>query len=403
MKANSTAWHLVGSPPIHPFPARMAPEIALSAARRLSSGSRVLDPMAGSGTSLRTVSNAGHEAVGFDLDPLAVMIARAWTTPIDAEKLAHEAARLLAAAESSRLSWKNRADLGFDDETAGFVEYWFSEPQRSDLLRLAYAIGNRPGKYRDVLRTAFSRLIVTKDRGASLARDVSHSRPHRVRTENEFSVFKAFARITAALARVLEDYPPRGGVEVHRGDARRIPLDAESVDGVITSPPYLNAIDYMRAHRMTLVWLGYNLKELRLLRGVSVGAERGPEGTRRSLSKAESLASEAAPMEELSPRVGNILIRFSLDIIALMAEVSRVLVPGSPAVVVVGNSTLEGSFIRNEIITRRAGQIAGLQCTTRRQRVLPMESRYLPPPSSRKRGQLHRRMRTESVLFFRKS
>ena len=57
---------------------------------------------------------------------------------------------------------------------------------------------------------------------------------------------------------------------------RRWP-DDESIDMVITSPPYLNAIDYLRGHRLSLVWLGHQLSGLRMIRSGSVGAERGPD------------------------------------------------------------------------------------------------------------------------------
>src|SRR5436309_2882500 len=73
--------------PIHPFPARMAPEIALQESARLAAGSLVLDPMAGSGTVLRTASEWGHRAYGYDMDPLAVLMARVWTTPLDPDEL----------------------------------------------------------------------------------------------------------------------------------------------------------------------------------------------------------------------------------------------------------------------------------------------------------------------------
>ncbi len=65
--------------PIHPFPARMAPSIIQ---RRLKSHKRlrVVDPMVGSGTTVVTARILGHHAIGFDTDPLALLIAKAWST-----------------------------------------------------------------------------------------------------------------------------------------------------------------------------------------------------------------------------------------------------------------------------------------------------------------------------------
>lgn len=71
----------------------MAAELALAQLRILPAGSRILDPMAGSGTVLRAAAEQGHFALGFDLCPLAVLMARVWTTPLDV-------AALPAAAQS---------------------------------------------------------------------------------------------------------------------------------------------------------------------------------------------------------------------------------------------------------------------------------------------------------------
>ena len=69
--------------PIHPFPARMAPDLAVAELRSLRPGSVVLDPMSGSGTVLRQAADLGHRPIGFDLDPLAVLMTKVWTTPVD--------------------------------------------------------------------------------------------------------------------------------------------------------------------------------------------------------------------------------------------------------------------------------------------------------------------------------
>jgi tRNA G10 N-methylase Trm11 len=60
----------------------MAPELALETLSKLKKNSLVLDPMAGSGTVLRDATELGHRAIGFDVDPLAVLMARVWTTPV---------------------------------------------------------------------------------------------------------------------------------------------------------------------------------------------------------------------------------------------------------------------------------------------------------------------------------
>src|SRR5687768_14489756 len=96
--------------PIHPFPARMAPEIALSECARLPRGAVVLDPMAGSGTVLRAASDQGLRGIGYDLDPLSVLVAKVWTTPIDLHLLQEAATSVVVTAAARepltiRLPW----------------------------------------------------------------------------------------------------------------------------------------------------------------------------------------------------------------------------------------------------------------------------------------------------------
>src|SRR5262245_51049028 len=163
---------------VHPFPARMAPEIALDKIELLTrEGATVLDPMCGSGTVVRLAAERGRKSIGVDIDPLAVIITRTACHPSWATNLVERAEAL--ADRAWRLSGKLPDWIKKDEETRSFVEYWSASPQVEDLSRLARVLIQAPRKD-DPLRVAFSRMIVTKERGASLARDTSHSRPHKV-------------------------------------------------------------------------------------------------------------------------------------------------------------------------------------------------------------------------------
>ena len=93
-------------------------------------------------------------------------------------------------------------------ETQSFVEYWFAEPQRTELSRLARRLGLSrliPGWALNALRVALSKIIVTKQAGASLVWDVSDSRPHRKRLSNEFDTTNGFIYQAERLAELLEE------------------------------------------------------------------------------------------------------------------------------------------------------------------------------------------------------
>ncbi|WP_405911304.1 hypothetical protein OG742_14085 [Streptomyces sp. NBC_00828] len=291
--------------------------------------------------------------------------------------------------------------LDTDAETRKFVEFWFAEPQRGALRRLASAIEETPdGPIKNAAWVTFSRLIITKDRGASLARDVSHSRPHKVSDTNDFDVLAEFPRAAAKVGRILSARNVKGSVDVRLGDARNLAVADGAVDFVITSPPYLNAIDYLRGHRMALVWMGYRIGDLRETRGTSIGTERGLvlEGEDPQVNRMRLAIGE---VDKLKPRQQKMVDRYLADLLVLYKEQARCLRVGGEAVTVIGNCSMNGTFIRNDEAVVAAAEMSGLSLIGRRERKLPENRRYLPPPRATQ-GSLNLRMRTETILKFAK-
>lgn len=397
---------ILGRGPIHPFPARMAPGIALEALGAGEAPLRVLDPMAGSGTVLAVARANGHRAFGIDIDPLSVLLARVWTQTVDAEAIYDKAAEVLVRAKASfkTLPLSRAYPSGADDETQSFVRYWFDEYARRQLTALATAISRvHDARTRDVLWAAFSRLIIAKSAGASLAMDLSHSRPHRAYLR---APVKPFNRFAAAVRHVTSNCPRAesrnvGPVAVVKaGDARRLKIDNDSIDLVLTSPPYMNAIDYMRCSKFSLVWMGYSVGAVRQIRTDSIGSEASSSAA-GSASWVRSLIDSLRLRPRLTDRYDNLLARYVWDMGLALAEVVRVLRPGGRAVYVVGDSSSKGTFIPNSMIVSKVAQQCGLELVSRQARALPANRRYLPPP---RRGLttdgMDSRMRREVVLAF---
>ena len=390
--------------PVHPFPARMAPELAIDTLGELGNAGVVLDPMAGSGTVLRHAADMGHNAVGFDVDPLAVLISRVWTTPMCEELLEvvyHEVREDAASRGpgTTYLPW-----IDDDQETSEFIDYWFGVQQKQELRNISAAILDRSrisdsgdvDAELDILRVALSRIIVTKEPCASLARDTSHSRPHKVVSVSDYEVYQGFERSVREVRKRLRASPPKYQSKISLGDARKLDVKDDSVDMVITSPPYLNAIDYLRGHRLSLVWLGHRLAELREIRSGSVGAERGPDGYQQDV---DEIIGAMGCIGDLPSRHRGMVTRYAHDVNCIVREISRVLKPEGTVTLVVGNSCLKGIFVDNsEAIIKSAG-LNGLYIRGRFERELPISRRYLPIT---KDGNLGKRMRTETILKFQK-
>lgn len=373
----------------------MAPDIALRKIDSLTEpGQIVLDPMCGSGTVPRLAAESGRRAIASDLDPLAVLMTRTACKPQWSVGLSTRAAATVSAAR--RLDDDLPAWIAGDPPSAEFVNYWFADTQRHALSRLARILVDRPRKD-DPLRVALSRLIVTKDRGASLARDTSHSRPHRVRDDNDYDVYDEFIQSAKRVEQLVESNEPDHRASIRSVDARQLGfVSRSSVDLVVTSPPYLNAIDYLRGHRMSLVWLGHRISNLRAVRSESIGAERGlldPDPWIREM------VDHAVPLlGDLPGRHQRMIWRFGTDMDRLCRSLARVIKPGGSLVFVVADSQLKGVPVSNTEICHLAAERHGLNETDREVRPLPAQHRYLPPPNGG--SGINARMREEAILTF---
>lgn len=366
----------------------------------------VLDPMVGSGTTIAAAQEYGHHALGFDMDPLAVLMSKVRCAPADYAAIERTGKRVVEKAMriAEEVPLRKAIPRGAEDEESQeFIRYWFDRRNRKQLYALSEAIhGVRTKRVRDVLWCAFSRTIIRKQGGASLAMDVSHSRPHKVSERSEQQAFLLFKDSLVALLGVLKTRPGISNARpiIGIGDARRLPLASSTVDLIITSPPYLNAIDYLRGHRLSLIWMGYSMADLRTVRSNSIGSERAADAP--PSEELELLTKDICSRRKFSRRLRNTLLRYLIDLDQSVAEMARVLVHGGSAIVVIGNSSNQGVFIKNSLAVERLSLKHGLQLLERRTRRIPNNRRYLPTPAKGK-GPLAQRMRTEVVLVLRKT
>jgi SAM-dependent methyltransferase len=368
----------------------------------------ILDPMAGSGTTLVVARSKGHIAYGVDRDPLAVIIARTWCGDVNKEKLLSKATEVLERAQKTAkvLTSKSAYPCCADDETKNFVRYWFDLRNRKQLAGLSKHISLvRDQNLRIFLWTAFSRMIITKKYGVSLAMDVSHSRPHRVCNKAPVTAFEIFIK---AAEKIVKGNPFSGvkhkqpKAKIVCGDSRKLDYKDNFFDLVITSPPYLNAIDYLRGHRLSLVWMKNSIVKLRKLRATNIGAES--KGVAPEESHIMNAVEEAGDVESLPNRERGFLIRYALDMDSVCCEIARVIKPGGNVIFVTGDSTLKGVFIKNSQVIKRLSEHHGLELATMEERDLPDKHRYLPPPSNTGAGkQLQVRMHKEVILTMRKA
>lgn len=401
----------------HPFPAKFPPQLPQFFIERLSDAEDVvLDPMLGSGTTLVEAMRLGRRVIGCDIDPLARMIAAAKLAPIEAVKTLQTGYRIIDAAK--RAYWQNRdalereLRLRFDEKTREFINYWFLPQQQLELIALLQRIESLPvpsptqERIRDFLKMVFSSTIIAKSGGVSLARDLAHTRPHRDTDKTPNSAFAEFAK---RLERNLAAYDKGRSTfqsapfQVRAASAEKTGLETASVDLIVTSPPYANnAIDYMRAHKFSLVWFGWKIADLTKIRAQYLGhdaasgeaCDRLPEQCERTLAR----------LAEVDAKKAVALRRYFSEMSAVIAEMQRVLKKGKATVIVVGTSQLRGIDVETQKGLAAIGKSVGFDLAGIGVRRLDRDKRMMPARWGTKRhSQIEQRMHEEYVIGLVKS
>jgi len=405
-----------GTHALHPYAAKFPPALARWAIEQFTEpGGWLLDPLAGSGTALVEARLLGRNAIGSEIDPLALLISRAKATPLPQ-------ARILIAWEAVVRAWQ-RCPPGSDTAAACGVslpdipnrDYWFDPVVQHDLAHLRDTIGAiRDRAARDFLLTVYSSVIIAKGPSTvANALDIAHSRAHHIVRQKPPDVrarFEArFARALRGLAEFQEAARSEMRSVVLGADARALPVRGRFVDLVLTSPPYVTAIEYPRAHKFSVWWIGELLgvpgRIYESLRERYIGTENVHRAERAALrERGTGLAlidRVAAELDAISEIRGGRARRYFQDMRATMGEILRVLRPGGAAVLVVGDSLLAGVAVPTAAcLAEIAGSLGheGDRLVHRDTylRTIREQNRQLPI----KRGRNGEGMRIERVLAF---
>ena len=244
---------------LHEYKGKFNPQVvrALLNIFGIQPGQRVVDPFCGSGTTLVESAHLGAHGVGTDINPLAVMIARAklqaLRTPVTRLRMAHK--RLAQRLKRAKQATSRRGD----DPRTRYLASWFDTDVLCQIERVRLAVG----------RTAHDLAPVFLVIASNLLRDYSQQDPKDLRTRRRKSPLPAAPFAEAfldavppvlqhieAVQSVLGTDLPHG--EVRLGDVTRMTAadwGRGLFDAAVTSPPYAMALPYIDTQRLSLVWL----------------------------------------------------------------------------------------------------------------------------------------------------
>jgi len=246
---------------LHSYPSKFVPQLPRWAIKKYSSdGSTVLDPFVGSGTTMVEAQLMGRNSFGMDINPLAVLISKVKTTPINPSIL-HK--RIVEVVD------KIVHDKQTDYPLPRFRnrDFWFDKHTSETLAMIRHHIYQvQIEKIRNFLLVCVSSIISRVSNVAS--GQILQARRKKINSKSKISknqiiaLFKQTVKSSSQLLdnylKNLEHFSKSIFAKPMMGDTINFDIRkwAGQVDLIVTSPPYINAIDYIWADKLRLHWLG---------------------------------------------------------------------------------------------------------------------------------------------------
>ena len=279
-------------------------------------GGVILDPFVGSGTSLIEAVRQNLTAHGSDLNPAAVTLSRVF--------------HLVNLDPAKRTDALNKLRDRLEEEISPTMPLFFDKANRSvdraeietRLVRLWRE--SAPG----TMRILAAALVVLCDF-------------HRKHLDTDI-VHKTWFR----LEKIVRNLPvSTGSVFVHHADARALPIESNSVDLVLTSPPYINVHNYHQQFRSSVESMEWNVLAIACS---EIGSNRQNRGNRFLT-----------------------VIQYALDMVLSLREMARTAKPGALLILVVGRESLVRGvrFFNGEMVTEVATRGVGLEIKRRQERL----------------------------------
>ena len=250
---------------IHRYPAKFIPQIPRFCIESYSDvGDAVLDPFMGSGTTLLESYIHGRSSSGIDIHPLARLIAKVKTTPVEPSSLRSTADNIIT---------KIRDDDGDNSKLVPEIpnrDHWFKPQVLAELATVKKHIwAMSPGHRQDFFKICFSSIIrkVSNSDSDSLIPEVTSFRKKLDQQgKTSFDVYGRFENTVRSKLIDASDlwrlslevqgkYKPVPKVDIVGLDARDIDLEDSSIDLAVTSPPYASAVHYVSVHKLEMFWL----------------------------------------------------------------------------------------------------------------------------------------------------
>ena len=319
---NSETMYLTHS--LHPYPAKFPPQLPHTIIKKFAhKRATVLDPFCGSGTTLVEARLLGCNAIGVDVNGLSSLLSKVKATPLSKKELL-QIKSFLDLIANEDFQWKMKRPTIEVKQIDG-LEHWFQHNVAEELtyiLNLIAKLGDE--NVRDFLKIVLSSIIVRVSNQESDTRFAAKNK----NIPNNFTFGLFLTRAYEYLTRIA-DYSKKvngdGYLKLLNADSRNLSmLDNDSIDIVITSPPYANTYDYYLYHKFRKRWLDLDVQF----------AQYNEIGSRREYSSLKKPAEQ-----------------WTVDLKKCFSEMYRLIKKDGLAFIVIGDSVIKKELIKiDEVI-----------------------------------------------------
>lgn len=413
-KVRDESWDFKGSDTkylthgIHTYPAMMIPQIASRLIDAyLKDGKTILDPFCGSGTVLVESMIRNKKSFGIDINPLAILLSKVKTTPIEPKELVNVHKKLIDRINSDWWEYQNKK-TSLNPPVFKNIEFWFKPNVIKKLTIIKNVIGGFKNEdVHNFLLAVFSETV----------REVSNRRsgefklyriPEKTLKTYDPDVFGNFkTNLEEAIMKMKEFYKYYGNDKptVLDEDTRtKTSIEPETIDLLVTSPPYGDSrttVAYGQFSRLSLEWLGIDGNRSKDIDKTSLGGIR-PNKMEININS-HIFSDTLEKIRKLDEKRAKDVYSFFVDLEKCFNQFSTLMKPGGRVCMVLGNRTVKGIRIPTDEIIVDFGKEYDMKHIKTIMRNIPSKRMPLENSPSNIAGKKGRTMNEEFIVILRKS
>ena len=378
----------------HRYPAKFLPNLVKKLIEEYTTqNDLVVDLFAGCGTTLVESKIHGRRSIGVDINPVAELITKAKTNPIEPKKLERRFNLIVKSYNTFRL--KDYTKIAVHDR----IDYWFCIEHKAKIAFLYEKIlATRNKTVKDLLLVSLSHILKNSSRWLQTS-----TKPQIDPYKEPIDPFKAFLVHTKGIIVKNELFYNQLNsnkflqtkCEIRLEDARKTSIRANSASVIITSPPYVTSYEYADIHQLTSYWYEY-INDL-------------PEFRKKFIGTFYSLNQETKSSSKLAQDIINKLLRkdirtakevsnYFIDIQAIVKEMHRVLRKDGHVCLVIGNTTFKKVKIKSAEVFAEVLISKGFEIVEIIKRSIP--NKLIPSIRDKESGKFSKLKNKDSKLVY---